>query len=199
MTDAILPLVPVWGVWLVAAVTFLSCLALPVPASLVMLAAGAFSAAGDLSLATAAGAAFAGAVAGDHLGYALGRLGGGALDRAMARAPQRRAALDRARDALHARSGMAVFLTRWLLSPLGPYVNVAAGAARLPLARFTLPDLLGEGVWVAGYTGLGFAFAGQIELLGDVLGNASGALAAGAVAVVLALWLMRRLRTAPEG
>ena len=75
MTDWLLAAVPGYGPWLVAAVTFLSCLALPVPASLLMLAAGGFAAAGDLALWQVAGGALAGAVAGDQAGL-LGGAGG---------------------------------------------------------------------------------------------------------------------------
>ncbi len=41
MTETILALVPVYGLALIAVATFLSCLAVPMPASLVMLSAGA--------------------------------------------------------------------------------------------------------------------------------------------------------------
>ena len=192
MTDWLLALVPVWGLWLVGATTFLSCLALPVPASLVMLAAGGFAAAGDLVLWQVAAAALAGAVAGDHAGYALGRSAGAAVLARLARAPPRAAAIARARATLSRNALATVFLSRWLLSPLGPYVNLAGGAARLPLARFTPAEVAGETLWVAIYTLLGYAFADRIVALGGLLGNASGALAAGAVAVVLGL----RLRSA---
>ena len=62
MTDVVLALVPHYGPWVLAIATFLSCLALPAPASLLMIAGGAFVASGDLSLVYTAGAAFAGAV-----------------------------------------------------------------------------------------------------------------------------------------
>ena len=50
MTDWLLALVPQYGLWLLAATTFFSCLALPFPASIMMLTAGGFVAAGDLAL-----------------------------------------------------------------------------------------------------------------------------------------------------
>ena len=50
MIETILALVPTYGLLLVALGTFLSCLALPVPSSLIMLSAGGFAAAGDLVL-----------------------------------------------------------------------------------------------------------------------------------------------------
>ena len=197
MTEWLLPLVPVWGLWLVGGTTLLSCLALPVPASLVMLAAGGFAAAGDLVLWQVAAAAFAGAVAGDHAGFLLGRSLGAALLARLSRAPKRAAVIARAGDYLRARGAAAVFLSRWLFSPLGPYVNLAGGAAGLGFRRFTPPDLAGEALWVGLYTGLGFAFADRIVALGQLLGNASGALAAGAVAVGLGLRL-RALVRRPE-
>ena len=43
MTDWLLALVPTYGLWLLAAATFLSCLAIPIPVSILMLAAGGLS------------------------------------------------------------------------------------------------------------------------------------------------------------
>ena len=59
MTDWLLALVPQYGLLLLAATTFLSCLALPLPASILMLTAGGFAAAGDLVLWQAFAAATA--------------------------------------------------------------------------------------------------------------------------------------------
>lgn len=191
MTEALLALVPVWGVWLVAAGTFLSCLALPVPSSLIMLAAGGFAAAGDLVLWQVVAAAWGGALAGDQTGYAAGRLGGRVLVERLRRQPARAAALARAEGFVARRGGLAVFLSRWLVSPLGPYVNLLAGAAGLGWGRFAAADVTGEAVWVAIYVGLGFAFADRIAALADLLGNLSGLLAAGVVAAGLGVWLFR--------
>ena len=72
MTDWFLGLVPVYGLWLIALVTFASCLALPMPASVVMLAAGGFAASGDLVLWQVIAAALSGAVMGDQFGFLVG-------------------------------------------------------------------------------------------------------------------------------
>ena len=61
MTDWLLALVPQYGLWLLAATTFFSCLALPFPASIMMLTAGGFVAAGDLALLPTFAAAAGGA------------------------------------------------------------------------------------------------------------------------------------------
>lgn len=194
MTESLLALVPLWGPWAVAVTTFLSCLALPVPASLVMLAAGGFAAVGDLSLAAISLAAFAGAVAGDHAGFAIGRLGGPALMARLAARPRRAQLVGKAVAALHAQGAATVFLSRWLFSPLGPWVNFAGGATGYPWRRFALPEAAGEAVWVVLYVGLGWAFAGNLEAAADLAGSALGFLAAGAVTLGLGLWLRLLLR-----
>jgi membrane protein DedA with SNARE-associated domain len=194
LADALLALVPVWGPWLLAAVTFLSCLALPVPASILMLAGGGFAAAGDLSLTAVAGGALAGAVAGDQAGYWAARAGGPAALARLSAGPARAALVDRARALILRRGFVAVFLTRWLFSALGPYANLAAGAGGFPWGRFTLAGVAGEMVWVTLYTGAGHAFGGNLQAATEFAGSALVALAAGAVAVGLGLWLLALAR-----
>ncbi|WP_226782363.1 DedA family protein [Oceaniglobus trochenteri] len=189
MTDALADLVIHHGVLLVLAATFLSCLAVPVPTSLIMLSAGAFSAGDDLSLTLCALAALAGALAGDQAGFALGRWSSGIVTRARGRAAR---LLEQARALTARRGGMAVYLSRWLFSPLGPYVNYIAGATGMAWVRFTFWAVLGEGVWVAIYLGAGYIFADQIEAVATILSNASGAAAGLVVTAGLGLWLWRQ-------
>ena len=92
MTEWLLALVPQYGLWLLAATTFLSCLALPFPASILMLTAGGFAAAGDLILWQALLAAAGGGIAGDQLGYWSGARLWGGLSWALAQGPRPRPA-----------------------------------------------------------------------------------------------------------
>lgn len=199
MIDDLLALVPQFGPPLVGLTTFLSCLALPVPSSLLMLTAGGFAAAGDLALAETALLALAGAVLGDQAGYLIGTTGSAALRRHLSGGGRRAAVAGRAAALAERWGGTGVFLSRWLFSPLGPYVNFAAGAAGIGWPRFTLWGAAGEAVWVTLYVGLGYAFAANIEALASVLGNLSGTLAAGAVTVGLGLWLRASLRPGRAG
>lgn len=185
MTETLLALVPEWGAVLLALANILACLALPVPASLVMLAAGAFAAAGDLDALPLWLGAMAGALIGDQGGYWIGR---GLGPRVLVRLSRRRrsaALVRRAVAWLEHRRLPAIFLSRWLTSPLSPYMNFAAGAARINWLGFTLPAAAGACVWVSIYIGLGYSFSGDLEALGSVLGNLVAAIAAGAVAVIL--------------
>ncbi|QDC09357.1 DedA family protein [Oceanicola sp. D3] len=194
MTDWLFELLAAYGVPVLALTTFASCLALPVPASLAMLTAGAFVATGDLALAPVAGSAFAGALLGDQAGYALGKRGGTWLDTSLAQRPKRERLFTRARDFTQRRGGPGIFLTRWLFSPLGPYANLAAGAGRLNWLKFTLWGAAGEAAWVGLYVGLGLTFSDDLALGAQVASQGLGFLAALGVTVFLGLWLLRAAR-----
>ncbi|MDP3264415.1 MAG: VTT domain-containing protein [Tabrizicola sp.] len=146
MTDWLLALVPRYGLWLLAATTFLSCLALPFPASILMLTAGGFVAAGDLALAPTLAAAAGGGIAGDQLGYWAGRSFGARLLTRLKRDPARDRLLAKAVAIMDRRGTGAVFLTRWLFSPLGPWVNLTAGSTGYGWPRFTTAGVAGEAV-----------------------------------------------------
>jgi membrane-associated protein len=197
MTEVFFSLVSNYGAVVIGLATFLSCLALPIPASVVMLAGGAFVASGDLGFPAVAGAAFGGAVAGDQAGFRAARHGGQAIAARLGRNPARAAALARSRAFVERWGVVGVFLSRWLLSPLGPWVNFAAGAAAMDTFSFTVSGALGEALWVTIYVGLGYAFATQIDALSAVLGNAVAAVTALAVAAGLGILLVRAARRRP--
>ena len=198
MTDTIFALVTSWGAVVIFASSFLSCLALPIPTSLMMLSGGAFVASGDLALCQVVAGAYGGAILGDQTGYLIGRHGGAPLVERIARTPARRAVLERARRLVDRKGGLGVFFSTWLFAPLGPWVNFIAGTTGLGWLRFTLWDVLGETIWVTVYVGLGVAFATQIEAVADILGNAVGLLAALAVAAAMLVWIRGALRAQKE-
>jgi membrane-associated protein len=197
MTDWLLSLVPQYGLWILAAGTFLSCLALPFPASILMLTAGGFAAAGDLVLWQALLAAAAGAIAGDQLGYWAGRRFGATLLSRLRRDPARDRLLARADALMDRRGALAVFLSRWLLSPLGPWVNLVAGSTGHPWGRFTFAGVTGELVWAGLYVGTGHAFAGNIEAASDMIGSVLGMVAGAGAVVVLGYWLFTSVQASP--
>ena len=194
MTDWLLALVPAYGLWLIAATTFASCLALPIPSSVIMLAAGGFAAAGDLILWQVILAALAGAVFGDQVGYGAGRIGGGPFLDKITKAPARAKVVTKAKTTMESKGGVAVFLSRWLFSPLGPYVNVISGAMRHNWMRFTVWAILGELVWCALYVLMGRGFAGNLSAASDMLGSILGLIATGTAVLVLGWWLLQLAR-----
>ena len=189
MTDWLLELVPQYGLWALAVSTFLSCLALPFPASILMLTAGGFVAAGDLGLVSTLAAAAAGGIAGDQLGFWAGRRLGAPLLARLGRDPARDRLLARAEAFLARRGAAAIFLSRWLFSPLGPWVNLITGSSGYGWRRFTLAGVAGEAVWAGLYVGAGYAFAGNITAANELLGSVLGMVAGGAAVLALGLWL----------
>ena len=189
MTDWMLSAVPTYGPMLVAFVTFLSCLAVPVPASMLMLAAGGFAASDDLSVWQVALAALLGAICGDQTGYWVARNKGADLLDRFSIGPRARL-LDRARVFIASKGSVAVFLSRWLVSPLGPYANLITGATRFGWLPFTSAAVAGELVWVGVYVGAGYTFGDNLEAATEFAGSILGFLAAGAISAGLGWWLV---------
>lgn len=191
MSDFILTLVANYGVPIVFCVTFLSCLAFPVPSSLLMLASGGFAATGDLSLNSVLAAAFSGAVIGDNTGYWIARMSGDRMGGWLEKHPKRAALRHKSQSFMEKWGGASVFFSCWLVAPLGPYVNYVSGLTRFTWLRFALWGIAGEVVWVSLYVGLGFTFADNITLIASMLSNASGFITAMGVAIGLGIWLWK--------
>jgi len=191
MTDTLAALVLVYGLWLIGGVTFFSCLALPVPASLIMVTGGAFAAAGDISLPAVLAAAYVGANAGDQIGYTIGRRGGTVFAGIMNSRSTGKAMFQRACDFSRNWGKSSVFLSRWLVSPLGPYLNILSGASGMRWLVFTAFAAAGEAIWVSLYVGLGFVFTDRIGMIADLAGTVSGLLAAVALSALFAIAALR--------
>lgn len=125
------------------------------PAEIAVVSSGALSAAGHLNLWWAVSAAAVGAVAGDHVVYALGRHQlPGILDRS--RIGRRiHAAVDRTHDRLGASSSTAIIAARFI--PLGRTAGAsAAGLAGIPARRFLAFSMIGSTAWALWLVGTGY-------------------------------------------
>lgn len=196
MTDAALGLIPTLGPAFVAVLVALGCFGVPVPSSIALVMGGAFAASGEMALVPLLAWAYAGALAGDQAGYALGLVARGPVTRFLTGTPARAARHAQATDRLRRWGRSAVFFSRWLLAPLGPPLNLASGAGGLGWARFTQADLAGEAVWILTYIGLGYGFSGSIAALVALLGDAIWFVLAAGTALALGLRLTARLRQA---
>ena len=191
MTENLLALVPLYGHWLIFSSLLLSCMAIPVPSSILVMAAGGFAAAGDLIYWQLVLTAWAGFVTGDQIAYNVARLGG----RPLVEHVRRQSGSDRvveSADGLLTRFGLlAVFLSRTVFSPLGPYVSFLSGALRFSWLSFSCASMLGSLVWSLSYAGIGFLLAGRIAELASLIANWVGVFVAGVLALSLMIWLMR--------
>ena len=180
------------GNLLLGGALFMAAFGVPLPATMLLMAAGAFARQGVLGMEGAAGAAVAGAVVGDGCSYVVGRYGAALLpERLQAAAGAARAAQ------LFARwGGWSVFITRFLLTPIALPVNLLAGSTGYPLGRFFAAVLAGELIWVALFGGLGYLFADRWEELSRLATDLVGTLLGAALALAgLVAYVLRRRRT----
>lgn len=192
MTDTLLGLIPDYGLFVVFLSVFLGCLALPLPASLLVLAAGGFAAAGDLVLWHVLGVAWLAFCLGDQVAFSIARRVAPALQSAGKRFAKVGRLLDRSTDLLAHRGAWAVLLSHTLLSPTCAYVTYLCGAGRMPRRSFTAYALFGAAIWTSAYVGLGYVFADQLSQTSDLLNNAIGLIISLVVIGVSAAWLTRK-------
>lgn len=185
--DLVLTYIVTYGALALGAAVFAGAIGIPLPSSLFLIASGAFVQQGALDVGPTVMAAIGCVVLGDLASFGMGHaLGDAARARFDHSNRWRRAEAEFAR-----RGGAAIFLTRWLLTPIAIPVNLLAGGSRYPLWRFAGLSVAGETTWVLGYGALGYAFGSQWEVIGDFVNNFSGLLA-GIVCVGVGLYVLWR-------
>lgn len=196
MTETVLALIPDYGLLLVFVVVVLACMAVPLPASVLTLTAGSFAAVGDLSLLSVLLVTFAAFAIGDQTAFLLANRFGRKLIARFANSPRLGPVIARSEDMLTRRGATAVFLSHTIFSPTCPYVTYLSGAGGLSWSRFTAVALPGAAVWTAGYVGLGYSFATQLEQVATLISNFFGVVLAGAVAIAALMLLKNRWKAA---
>lgn len=183
-----------YGTTALALTLFLAALGIPLPATILLMAAGAFAQQDMMRVDTTFVAALTAAVSGDGASYLLGRF---AIRRTPARLRQSPTWV-RATALFKRWGSSSIILTRFLLTPLALPVNLLAGSARYSVSRFLVAVLIGETLWVTLIGGIGYTFANQWEWLSRMVVDFVGLLVgmglvlAGAMALVAQ---MRRPRT----
>ncbi|MCB1420864.1 MAG: VTT domain-containing protein [Nitratireductor sp.] len=180
-----------YGLPLVFAVAFLSCLAVPIPASLIFMAAGTLAAGGQFDITSLWLAGLAGALLGDHAGFLAGRFLSQRLEAFSEKHGKLATGLEKAHDFETRWGSAAIFFSRWLASPLGPWVNLSSGLTRVSWPSFLIWDIAGEAVWVTLYLGLGWMFSSQAQMIADLIGNAIWLVIAGGLTILLGRSLLK--------
>ncbi len=196
MTDLLMQLIADYGLVVLSASIILACLALPLPSSILLVLSGAFVGSGDLDLLAVVIVAFSSAVIGDQLAYFLGAKGGDALEARLANSPKHSKSIRRAKAFSAKWGGIGVFLSRWLVAPIGPWINYASGMGDYHWRGFTFWALLGEVIWVGGYLGLGILFSANAEAIAELLTDISWFLLGALGMFVLGRKLLKNARKA---
>ncbi len=170
MSDFLLTQVINFGTPLVGLILFLGAMGLPVGASVVVIAAGAFGQQGILDIPTAVLYGLIGALLGDTFSFGMGYYAKDAVQRRFGNS----SAWKNATETFQKNAGLAVFFTRWLITAIAIPTNLIAGGSGYKYSQFMRYDVAGEILWIGLYGGLGYLFGSQWELVYDFTSNFGG-------------------------
>ncbi len=168
----------------------------PFPGETLLILGAAYSAdTGRLSLPLVILCAFTGAVMGDNLGYAVGRL----LDRELVARWGARVGLTERRQQLiqrffERRGPLAVVVARFI-ALLRTFGALLAGVGEMPYRLFLPFNILGGAAWATAYGLLGFELGHAYQQASGAVGAATLGLAVAAAVLILGgvVFLRRRL------
>jgi membrane protein DedA with SNARE-associated domain len=170
MSDFLLTQVINFGAPLIGLIILLGALGFPVGASVVVIAAGAFSQQGILDWYSAIIIGLAGAMIGDMLSYSMGYYAKGWTEKRFGNSSP----WINAKESFQNNAGWAIFLTRWLITAVAIPTNLIAGGSGYKFSHFLFYDATGELTWLLLYGGLGYWFGSQWELVYDFMSNFGG-------------------------
>lgn len=164
----------------------------PIPAAPILLAAGAIAGTGRMSLPLLTALALAAALAADLIWYRVGYAHGSrALGRLCRVCLEPDSCVRRARNLLE-KHGLRALLVAKFVPGLNAVAAPVAGTIRIPWWQFAAVDALGILLWATTFELLGFAFAGQLEMVAFFAWRMSALLLAVIVIAALAAFLVRK-------
>lgn len=170
MSEYLLTQVINFGAPLLWLVVFIGGLGIPLPCTVLVIAAGAFARQGILPWHTTAIFSIISVVLGDMISYSFGFYA-------------REKVLDRFSDTPRWRQAektfrkwgpLSIFFSRFLVTAIALPVNLMSGTTRYPFRKWLTYDAAGEIVWILGYGGLGYLFGSQWEVVSELLSNFGG-------------------------
>ena len=168
-TELFLSNIANYGVFVLGLAMFLASSGLPLPATPLVIAAGALVRQGTVNGWAAFSFILIGIVAGDIFSYWLGRTSGDWVER---RIPaSRQTLMNKARLWFSRHGSLSVFLTRSIFTSLDVPVNLVAGGSDFQFRRFLVWALAGRATWLALFGVLGYAMGSQWERVGALTGD----------------------------
>lgn len=170
-TDGLRELIRSGGAPLVCAIVFVETgffVGFFLPGDSLLITAGIFSYAGVIPLKWLLLPVMFCAIAGDQIGYWIGRSAGAALYRREDSLFFRRSHLQRAHDFYEKYGGRAVILARFV-PIIRTFCPPVAGAARMPYSRYLLFDIFGGTFWVGATILGGYSLGHFIPNIGNYI------------------------------
>jgi membrane protein DedA with SNARE-associated domain/rhodanese-related sulfurtransferase len=151
------------GYLLVFAWVFVEQAGLPIPSAPLLLAVGALSGMHRMNLGVGIAIAAFAAIASDSMWYEIGRRKGVRVLQLICRISLEPDSCVRRTQVSFGQNGAHVLLAAKFIPGLNAMAAPLAGIIRMSWRRFLLFDVLGALLWVSAFTGIGFAFSGQLE------------------------------------
>jgi len=194
VTAFILSVISSWGYAGIVACMTIESACIPLPSEIIMPFSGYLVTTGRFTLWGVALAGAVGNVFGSWIAYWLGAVGGRPFAERLSRwRVIRIAEYDRANGWLQRHGLQVAFWTR-LLPIVRTFISFPAGAARVPLARFTVYTFLGSFIWALGLAWIGSALGEHWEAIRSYARGFDLVIAAGLL-VLFMLWLRSHLRS----
>lgn len=198
MTDQLFALLAAYGLPALFIILAVASAGVPFPITLLLIASGSLVSQGEMGFWPVLVVCSAGAITGDNIGYWVGRSGGRKL---VNRVTKRFGGVDmikRAETFTKKWGGVGIFLSRWLVTPLGPWLNLTSGITAYPWPRFLFWDVTGEVLWVVLYVSLGYVFSDRVGALADLLGNLTWVIVGVILAAILGWKLIQYFRSSGD-
>jgi membrane protein DedA with SNARE-associated domain len=179
-----------YGAWIVGGTIAIESMGIPVPGETMLISAAMYAGtSGKLSITHVIVAAIAGAIAGDNIGFWIGRNWGARwVMRHHSTLHLTRRRLKVGQYLFQRHGGKVVFFGRFV-AILRALAALLAGINRMDWRRFLLFNALGAILWAGGYGILAYTFG---EKLSTVLHDSGIALAIGGVAAMAAAFVVAR-------
>ncbi len=195
MLEQLLAPLLTYGLVVLLPILLLSAIGVPLPGTLLLVAAGALAGSGQIALPFLLLGAFVATLAGNCVGYWLGWRGGQpALRQWGGRFHLDEERVARTRVTFSRYGLLTILFTRFPLSPLSAIVNILAGIAHYPLRTFLLVNVGGVAVWVGVYAGIGYVWGANWKSVANNVDIAAQILTILAVLAFGAFVLVQRYR-----
>jgi membrane protein DedA with SNARE-associated domain len=166
------PVLNDYGYLAVAGFVFLEDFGVPVPGETILIAAAVYAGAGQLNIVAVGVIAVLAAIVGDNVGFAIGYFGGRPLisryGRYLLLSPRR---VEVAQRWFAQHGGRIVTVARFI-EGLRQANGIIAGITRMRWPRFLAFNALGAVLWVALWTGVGYASGRHLATIYPVAGRA---------------------------
>ena len=158
--------------------------ALPLPSVPLLLACGALARSGQLHPLLMVASGLSACLIADNVWFQLGRRKGGKLLHFICRIALEPDSCVRQTENAFQRYGVRSLLVSKFIPGLNAVAAPLAGSSGTSMARFLAFDTAGALLWILAYTGLGYVFSDQIEIVGAYAVRTGSGLAMVTAAVV---------------